>query len=332
MGTGRDLSAVHKKGHQFPVEVSLSYFNTEEGLFVIAFIQDITSRKDNEAILIKQKAELEEITAKIKLLNSNLEQEVEKRTDDLRQTLFQLEASQKELQKALEREKQLGELKSRFVTMASHEFKTPLSTILTSTSLIGKYTKAEEQAQREKHLKRISDTVINLSNLLNEFLSIGKLEEGKIIPKKENFHLPGLIREVVGEMQGLALDGKSIRFQPDGVNQVELDKELVRNVLLNLLSNALKFSKTNGTVEVLAARNENNHLEIKVKDEGIGISKEDQIHLFERFFRGRNADNIQGTGLGLHIVQRYVSLMNGNIEVESALNKGTTFKITIPEK
>jgi PAS domain S-box-containing protein len=331
MGMGRDLMAVHKKGHTFPVEVSLSYFNTEEGLYVIAFIQDITSRKDNEAILLRQKAELEEITQKIIALNTNLEQEVEKRTDDLRQTLTKLEASQAELQEALEREKQLGELKSRFVTMASHEFKTPLATILTSASLIGKYVTTEEQAQREKHLKRISDTVLNLSNLLNEFLSIGKLEEGKIVPKLEKFHLPELIREVVNEMQNQALEGKTIRFQPDGVTSVSLDKELVRNVLLNLLSNALKFSQPKGNIEVTASRIANNELEIQVKDEGIGISKEDQTHLFERFFRGRNVDNIQGTGLGLHIVQRYVNLMEGKIEVESNLNQGTTFKITFPE-
>lgn len=332
MGSGRDLMARHKSGHHFPVEVSLSYFNTEEGLYVIAFIQDITTRKNNEVILIRQKSELEEVTEKMKAMNANLEQEVEKRTDDLRQTLSRLETSQIELKEALDREKQLGELKSRFVTMASHEFKTPLSTILTSASLIGKYITSEEQTHREKHLKRISDTVLNLTNLLNEFLSIGKLEEGKIVPKKETFHLPDLIREVVSGMQSQAQDGKTIHFQQDGVVSIDLDKELIRNILLNLLSNALKFSNPQGVVHVTATRNEKKELEIKVKDEGLGISEEDQAHLFERFFRGRNADNIQGTGLGLHIVQRYISLMGGTIEIDSALNKGTTITITFPEK
>jgi PAS domain S-box-containing protein len=332
MGSGRDLMARHKKGHHFPVEISLSYFNTEEGLYVIAFVQDITTRKNNEVILLKQKSELEEITEKIKAMNANLEQEVEKRTDALMQTLSQLKFSQAELQDALEREQQLGELKSRFVTMASHEFKTPLSTILTSASLIGKYTGAEEQSQREKHLKRISDTVQNLSNLLNEFLSIGKLEEGKIVPKIEKFHLPDLIREVVSGMQNQASEGKTIHFYPDGVTGVFLDKDLIRNILLNLLSNALKFSTPGGKVEVFVSRNNKRELVISVRDHGLGISEEDQTHLFERFFRGRNADNIQGTGLGLHIVQRYIALMDGEIALESALNKGTTVNITFPEK
>jgi PAS domain S-box-containing protein len=331
MGINRDLKAKKKDGSTLPVEISLSYFHTEEGLFVIAFILDITVRKQNEAILLQQKAELEAITKEVKQLNSNLEEEVERRTETLRQTLNELESSRKDLQDALEREKQLGELKSRFVTMASHEFKTPLATILTSATLIGKYIKTEEQPQREKHLKRISDTVVNLSNLLNEFLSIGKLEEGKIQPKAEIFHLPDLVRQVVSEMQSQAGSVITIQFDMDGVGKVELDKELIRNVLLNLLSNAIKFSPKASTIQVNTFHKKSS-LIIEVKDEGIGISKEDQEHLFERFFRGRNADNIQGTGLGLHIVQRYMALLGGKIEFSSELNKGTVFSLIFENK
>jgi PAS domain S-box-containing protein len=331
MGVNRDLKAKKKDGSTLPVEISLSYFHTEEGLFVIAFILDITVRKQNEAILLQQKAELETITKEVKQLNSNLEEEVERRTETLRQTLNELESSRKDLQDALEREKQLGELKSRFVTMASHEFKTPLATILTSATLIGKYTKTEEQPQREKHLKRISDTVVNLSNLLNEFLSIGKLEEGKIQPKAEIFHLPDLVKQVVSEMQSQAGSVITIQFDLDGVGNVELDKELIRNVLLNLLSNAIKFSPKASTIQVNTFHRQSS-LIIEVKDEGIGISKEDQEHLFERFFRGRNADNIQGTGLGLHIVQRYMALLGGKIEFSSVLNKGTVFSLIFENK
>jgi PAS domain S-box-containing protein len=331
MGYGRDLKALRKDGSELPVEISLSYFHTDEGLFVIAFILDITARKQSEAILIQQKAELETITREIKLLNSNLEEEVERRTEALRQTLNQLEASRKELQDALKREKQLGELKSRFVTMASHEFKTPLATIITSATLIGKYQKTEDQVHREKHLKRISDTVLNLSNLLNEFLSIGKLEEGKIKPKPEMFFLPDQMKEIVSEMQSQAGDGKQIRIEMPDVGEVHLDKELIRYVMLNLLSNAIKFSPPASTITVRAFRKDK-VLCIEVQDQGIGISRKDQEHLFERFFRGRNADNIQGTGLGLHIVERYVTLMEGEIKIQSELNKGTIISLLFENK
>jgi PAS domain S-box-containing protein len=326
MGDGRDLKALRKDGSELPVEISLSYFHTDEGLFVIAFILNIAGRKQNEAILLQQKSELEAIAREIKQLNSNLEVEVERRTETLRQTLNQLEASRKELQDALKREKQTGELKSRFVTMASHEFKTPLATIITSATLIGKYQKTEDQVHREKHLKRISDTVLNLSNLLNEFLSIGKLEEGKIKPKPELFFLPGEMKEIVSEMQSQAGDGKQILIEMPEVGDVQLDKELIRYVMLNLLSNAIKFSPPAATITVRAFRKEN-VLNIEVQDQGIGISRKDQEHLFERFFRGRNTDNIQGTGLGLHIVERYVSLMEGEIRIQSELNKGTIISL-----
>lgn len=331
MGMGRDLNAKRKDGTTVPVEISLSYFHTDEGLFVIAFILDVTIRKKNEAILHQQKADLEKITKEVRQLNTNLEAEVERRTEDLRQTLSQLESSQNELKEALEREKQLGELKSRFVTMASHEFKTPLATILTSTTLIGKYIQTEEQPQREKHLKRISDTVLNLTNLLNEFLSIGRLEEGKVQPRPELFNLKTLLQEVVAEMQSQCQEGKSISLELGEVGEILLDKDMVRNILLNLLSNAIKFSPANAVIQVdcLLVDQE---IKIRVQDKGIGISKEDQEHLFERFFRGRNADNIKGTGLGLHIVQRYVQLLGGRISVESQLNKGTTITVCFEAK
>lgn len=329
MGAGRDLMAKRKDGSQFPCEVSLSYFHTDEGLFVIAFVLDVTIRKENEAILLKQKADLEKVSNEIKLLNQNLEQEVHKRTVDLLKTLNELEQSRIALEKALENEKQLGDLKSRFVTMASHEFKTPLSTILTSATLLGKYRTTEEQPQREKHLKRISDTVIHLSGMLNDFLSLGKLEEGAEQPKFENINPLELVQEVVAQMQSQADDGKTIRLNADSQVEIKTDPAILQNVLLNLASNAVKFSKPNGLIQIdLIASGK--QLKICVKDEGIGISKEDQKHLFERFYRGKNAENIKGTGLGLHLVQRYVEMLGGSIKIDSKLNKGTSIEVLLP--
>lgn len=332
MGIGRDLTARRKDGSEFPVEVSLSYFHSDDGLFVIAFLQDITLRRVKDETLRRQKEELEAVTLEVKSLNSNLEKEVEKRTEDLQKTLEKLETSGQELQKALERERQLGELKSRFVTMASHEFKTPLSTILTSATLISKYKTDKEQVQRDKHLKRISDSVQNLTILLNEFLSLGKLDEGMVVLKPEPFLVEDLVQEVVADMEQQTLPGQRfvVKISSDQ-SFVTLDKGILRNVLVNLLSNAVKFSSehSNITIEI---NQTDNQLKISIMDEGIGIPAEDLQHLFTRFFRARNAENIKGTGLGLHIVQRYVEMMMGKIVVESKPDVGTTFTLTFPFK
>ena len=329
MGAGLDLRASKKDGSSIPVEISLSHFHSDEGLSVIAFILDITVRKENESSLLRQKTELEKITTEVRVLNSGLEEEVARRTDYLRETLQELERSKNDLQLALARERELGELKSRFVTMASHEFKTPLSTILTSATLTGKYIKTEEQPQREKHLRKIEDTVLSLTTMLNEFLSLGKLEEGKITVKPVHFSLAEMLQELIEEMQVVAGKKRIILFQPEGNQGVFLDKELLRNILMNLISNAVKFSPEASPILILG-HNSASGLEISVEDKGIGMTREDQEHLFERFFRGRNADNIQGTGLGLHIVQRYVQLLNGSIKIQSELNKGTIVSLYFP--
>lgn len=332
MGIGRDLTARRKDGSEFPVEVSLSYFHSDDGLFVIAFLQDITLRRVKDETLRNQKEELEKIAAEIKMLNANLELEVEKRTEDLQNTLEKLEASGQELQKALERERQLGELKSRFVTMASHEFKTPLSTILTSATLISKYKSDKEQEQRDKHLKRISDSVQNLTNLLNEFLSLGKLDEGRVGLKIESLSVVALVADVVLEMENHVKTGqKIVVVEPKIDRACELDKGILHNILVNLISNAIKFSSENSIVNILIEFVDK-ELIIKISDEGIGIPEEDRPHLFSRFFRARNVENVKGTGLGLHIVQRYVEMMNGKILCKSALGKGTTFTLAFPQK
>jgi len=326
MGAGLNLMASRKDGTLFPVEISLSYFHSENGLSVIAFIIDITARKENESVLLKQKAELEKITHEVRQLNAGLEDEVERRTEALRQTLSELEKSRQDLQAALAKEKELGELKSRFVTMASHEFKTPLSTILTSATLAGKYKSLEEQPIREKHIQKIQDTILNMTNLLNEFLSLGKLEEGRISSKAAEFNLTEMISNLVKEMQVQSENKCVILFQAEGNSSVFLDRELLRNILINLISNAVKFSLKGGRV-LIRSQNRKDKLQICVEDFGIGMSEEDQEHLFERFYRGRNADTIQGTGLGLHIVQRYVHLMQGSIHFHSEINKGTIVTI-----
>lgn len=327
MGIGKDLFAVKKDGTEFPVEVSLSNYNMEGESYTIGFISDISKRKEYEKAVIRQQEQLAETNRKIEQMNDELEEKVELRTKQLKSILAELEASRDELTKALSKEKELSDLKSRFVSMASHEFRTPLSTILSSASLVAKYTEGEEQEKRAKHIQRIKSSVNNLTNLLNEFLSIGKIEDGKILANNINFNIRELIGALCTEFEGIAKSKQQIIYKHQGEEMVLLDPTLLRNVITNLVSNAIKFSSEDGTIEV-SSKVTARQIMISVEDHGLGISKEDQEHLFERFFRGANVINIQGTGLGLHIVGRYIEIMDGKIEFFSELEKGTRFIIT----
>jgi len=251
-----------------------------------------------------------------------------KRAGIIIRNITRLKQAEEGFRMALEKEKELGELKSRFVSMASHEFRTPLSTILTSAYLLSKYITTEEQPKRDKHLERIISSVNTLTDILNDFLSLGKMEEGKIFARPVSFNVCELVTGIVNEMAPIEKKGQTIQYQHKGEEMVILDKGLLKQIVLNLLSNAIKFSSDETQIEVKTVHHAD-ALELKVKDYGMGISKGDQKHLFERFFRGANAMNIQGTGLGLHIVARYAELMNGNVTCKSELEKGSEFIVTL---
>ena len=327
MGVGRDLFAIKKDGTEFPVEVSLSNYAAREGMFVIAFVIDITKRKEIENSIILQKEQLAENNLKIEELNDELEEKVELRTRQLQDAIQLVETSRDELTKALSKEKELGDLKSRFVSMASHEFRTPLSTILSSASLLAKYTETVEQEKRDKHIDRIKSSVNNLTDILNEFLSIGKIEDGKIVARYRRFNVKDFIADICAEIRGIAKKNQQITYTHSGKQVIELDDSLLRNIIFNLLSNAIKFTGEDGMIEIISGAEED-IFTITIKDNGIGISTEDQQHLFERIFRASNVTNIQGTGLGLHIVAKYAELMNGTISFESELEKSTSFTIS----
>jgi len=313
MGRGLDLYRKKKNGDELPIEISLSHYKVEEKQFVIAFIIDISERKIADE--------------KIKRSNAELELKVEERTKILKETMYELEASKEELSIALEKEKDLNDMKSRFVTMASHEFRTPLSTILSSAFIINKYIKTEEQTKREKHINRIVNSVTLMTDILNEFLNLGKIEEGKISVKLEDFEMEKYMQTIIQDLNQHTKNGQRIQYDHIGSKIAHLDLNLLKNIVYNLITNAIKFSPESSIIKVETFI-DNTEVKLLVKDEGIGIPENDKKHMMDRFFRASNATNIQGTGLGMHIVSKYVERMNGHLHFESILNKGTTFFIT----
>lgn len=316
MGANFDLFAKRKDNTEFPVEVSLSPYSNSQGSFVIAFIIDISIRKKVENQLIAYKSELEK--------------EVEERTMILKEAIQKLEQTKDELDNSLKREREVNSMKSRFISIASHEFRTPLATVLSSLSLVEKYSELKEDEKRNKHISRIKSSVRNLTEILNDFLSLNKLEEGKVMLNIEHFDLHDLIEGIRQELQGIAKKSQKIMLSCTNNSDcmVNLDKALIRNILFNLVSNAIKFSPEDSTINIDVAIDETN-LILSVKDHGIGIPQADQKHLFERFFRSSNAGEIQGTGLGLSIVAHYITLLKGTIKFESKENEGTTFYINL---
>ena len=331
MGQGRDLYGRKKDGSNIPVEVSLSHYKKKDELFVIAFIVDITRRKDSERNMVEQQKQLEKVSNEIRKLNAELEVKVEERTMILKEALQRLEESQTELSEALDKEKQMNEIKSRFVSMASHEFRTPLSTVLSSASLLGKYTTTEQQDKRNRHIDKIKNSVKHLNDILEDFLSLGKLDEGKVRVDLTEFDLLEFINETIEEMKGLLKKDQQMIPGYSGDRTIHSDKKLLKNIIINLITNAIKFSEEGSDIYI-QTKVENGSAFISVIDKGIGIGKEDQDHLFSSFFRGANATNIAGSGLGLHIVKRYTDLLKGDVHLQSELGKGTTLIITIPVK
>jgi PAS domain S-box-containing protein len=286
---------LRKDGTKYPVEVHLQLTSLGENDVFVAIILDITDRKN---------------------YTERLEQKVEERTEQLKV--------------ALSKEKELNDLKTKFLSLVSHEFKTPLSGILTSSVLLSKYKSTKEQEKRSKHIKIISNKVHYLNNILNDFLSLEKLETGKLTFNLSHFKLSKVVDEVIYNANMLLKEEQYINY-PDNIDDLSLyqDEKIVELILTNLVNNAIKYSPENSIITIAVEQNQD-LTTIQVIDTGIGVPQNDQKHIFERYFRALNAINIQGTGIGLNIVKNHLENIGGTISFESEEQKGSTFTITIP--
>jgi PAS domain S-box-containing protein len=330
MGHGRNLFALHKSGKQFPVEVGLNPFIFEDKKYVMALVIDITERLASEKV--------------IKDLNANLEEKINKRTQQLNLSVDQLKELNKDLEdeiekrieaenkikSALQKEKELNELKTKFLSLVSHEFKTPLSGILTSSVLVGKYKETSQQIKRDKHLKTIIDKVNYLNSILNDFLSIERIDSGKVKYRFTSFMLSKVVNEAIYNSNMLLKPGQRINYPKDIDDYtVYQDEKVLELILSNLINNAIKYSPPNSFIH-LEFLLDQKRLTFKVIDEGIGIPEKEQKNIFQRYFRAENALLDQGTGIGLNIVKGHVESLGGSINFTSEENKGSTFTVELP--
>lgn len=325
MGQGRDVFGMRKDGSIFPAEVGLNSFKIYDKNYIMALIIDTSIRKKQEQ--------------KIQELNKGLEKTVLIRTKELSESILKLETENKKrieaeenVKSALKNERELNELKTKFLSLVSHEFKTPLSGILTSAMLLSKYKLEEQQDKRDKHIKTISDKVHYLNKILNDFLSVEKLESGKVNYRFSTFKLSKVINEVVYNANMLLKDGQQINY-PKNIDDISLyqDEKIVELSLSNVLHNALKYSPENTVINIEINQNKS-LITFVITDMGIGIPEKDKKNIFNRYFRAENVLHTQGTGIGLNIVKNHLENLGGTISFKSSENKGSTFSITVPNK
>ncbi|WP_299059224.1 PAS domain-containing sensor histidine kinase [uncultured Polaribacter sp.] len=329
MGVGRDLFGAKKSGEIFPLEVGLNPFKIDETTYIMALIVDVSVRKQQEEQIL--------------LLNEQLEKKVKERTKELSTSVKELKVLNIELDKenkkrieaenktkdALKKEKELNELKTKFLSLVSHEFKTPLSGILTSAMLLGKYKLTEQQQKRDKHLQTITNKVHYLNNILNDFLSLEILETGKVKYKFYTFRLSKVVNEVVYNANMLLKEGQRIKY-PEDIDEISLtqDEKTVELALSNLVNNAIKYSPVNTEI-IINIKQGKKFTTITIKDNGIGIPEADQKNIFNRYFRAENALLSEGTGIGLNIIKNHLQNLGGTLTFESEENVGSTFTMKI---
>ncbi|MCF8716447.1 PAS domain S-box protein [Joostella atrarenae] len=323
MAGGRQLWGVKKSGQKIPIKIGLNPFFYEGKKYIVAIIIDVSSSMEYEK--------------KITQLNQNLESKIKERTKNLQDLVKVLEKEilhrkdiEEKLKKSLIKEKELNDLKSEFLTLVTHEFKTPLSNILISSTLASKYKKNEEQSIRDKHIIDIQTKVKFLTNILNDFLSIEKLEAGENQYNLSEFDVIFLTNQCVKESETSLLEGQKIKITSFLKNSnLYFDQKIFKLIITNLLSNAIKYSPKNATIIVNLNRSDKFIL-LRVIDSGYGIPEQDQKHIFSRYYRGKNGMITHGTGIGLYMIKKHINNLKGAIHFNSNVDVGSEFLVKLP--
>ena len=296
--------------------------------FLVKGVMDKLQLENSIRYSIEHAKKLKEI----KKLNTSLESRIKERTIVLEDALIQLKEQAHTIRLALNKEKELNDLKSRFISMASHEFRTPLAVIVSSVNLIEKYNSPNNEEKRKSHIKKIKSSIKGLNEILVDVLNIGQIEKGIIKNNPEKINIVSIIEKIIGDYKNIS-EGHRFKYEHKGKSQNGfLDVKLLKTCLDNIIGNAVKYSLSEGNIKIISELTDSpKTLTISVKDNGIGIPEEDKDHIFEQFFRAKNAETFPGTGLGLNIIKNFISIMGGSISFNSEENKGTTFVLNFPE-
>ena len=327
-----ELLRKSKKGEEYWIDLNVQpLFDSANLLNGFMFVEfDITDRVMNKQTIENLNLNLENLVEqKTKKLKSN-ELKLENSLIKEKERTIALRTSEQKLKKSLIKEKELSQLKASFVTVASHQFRTPLAVIQSNTELLGFLCDGEEKQYSEKFAKinnRITEAISKMTALMDDVLTLGKIDSGKVKYAPQKLDLVKLCEKLSEEFNSVQIDGRCISLVLEGEPyEVHLDANLLVHTLSNLISNAFKYSREKRNPELLV-QFKSAELVLSVKDYGLGISQKEQLHLFEPFFRANNATKIQGTGLGLSIAKEYVEINKGTISARSKLGEGSCFEI-----
>ncbi|MBU0475622.1 MAG: PAS domain S-box protein [Bacteroidetes bacterium] len=304
--------------HIFPVKNE-----TGEVTHFVGIMEDITEKIKQEEELSKYRLHLEELiaerTGELSNVNKLLQHELEKQKE-----------TEIIIKHSLEAEKEVGELRKKLISTASHEFRTPLTTILSSAQLLSRYGKNWDDEKFNSHVDRIEERVYYMVDLIDDLLVISKSDNQKLVFSPKEISLDFLCHSFVEEIESLLTPKHKLIYKAELLREKYfVDDKILKYIIINLLTNAIKYSPDGGKIMFSVVENDN-QLSFIVADEGIGISTKDQKYLFESFHRGENVGDIKGTGLGMSIIKRYVELHSGEIEYKSTQGKGTTFTVILP--